>query len=90
MTLPETLATSERKFSALQRLKRLPKKHHEPGLSEVPSYALSQIDYGHTVDEDILGNLNRGIAPHPQGDMPLAWSTMPPPPTFQNAAPLLR
>ena len=29
----------------------LPKKHHEAGSSEqVPTYALSQIDYRHTVD----------------------------------------
>ena len=66
----------------------LPKKHHEAGSSEqVPTYALSQIDYGHTVDtfeiakrflvpknyaKDTLGNSSRGMC--------LAWCTIRPPP----------
>ena len=51
LTLPAASATSERTFFCPPLTQELPKKHHEAGSSErVPTYALSQIDYGHTVD----------------------------------------
>ena len=51
LTLPVASATSECTFFCPQSTQELPKKHHEARSSEqVPTYALSQIDYGHTLD----------------------------------------
>ena len=49
LTLPVASATSECTFFCPLSTQELPKKHHEAGTSEqLPTYALSQIDYGHT------------------------------------------
>ena len=50
LTLPVASATSERTLSAPgETTQELPKKHHEAGPPEqLPTDALSQIDYGHT------------------------------------------
>ena len=51
LTLPVASTTSERTFFCPPSTQELRKKYHEARLSEqVLSYALSQIDYGHTLD----------------------------------------
>ena len=51
LTLPVASATSERTFFCPPSSQKLPKKHHEARSSEqVPTFALLQIDYGHTVE----------------------------------------
>ena len=51
LTLPMASVTSERTLICPPSTQELPKKYQEAGWSEqVPTYALSQIDYGQTVD----------------------------------------
>ena len=51
LTLPVASVTSEGTLFCPPSTQELSKKHQEAGSSEqVPTYALSQIDYGQTVD----------------------------------------
>ena len=91
LTIPVTSATYKPTFSALRRLKKLPKKQKWSMTARPTAYFLSHIDYRHTRHcEDCLcqRTMQRAFWKHLSRGMHMAEWKMGPP-TFQNTPPHL-